>query len=495
MGIVWLLALGGRALPQGLLPEDPAVLAALPHAPAYRAWLPSAVDLSADFPPPGDQGQLGSCTGWAVGYALRSYIERETKGTDISQRGNRFNPLFLYNRVAQSCSSGARVTDALAFMVRFGALPFREMSSMDCPDGAGPDAIERAGAYRIGPFRLVPPQRSDDLKGEIAHRRPLVFGIRDTTALHHLGPDDVYAQPSSRELGKHAMVIVGYDDARQAFKVMNSWGRGWGDGGFGWIAYATFAEEAEFAVSADPAPTPTPAPTPPPIVRPPPAPDPVAGLRARMRALSATLACTRLDVSPIGKVSGFVGAEADLGKVRGAAEGAPTDGVAVRPWPQCEALLTLDKPMAGADGLLVTLDAPGRRCPSGTLCGGDALVATVRMPRRSSYLYLAYIQAAGDTLILEQPASEAPTPRKPGEVVVLGRGDSQPDMRIAAPFGREMVIALASASPLFDKKLPDQMTEREFLTVLRKALIYKPRPSDPDRLVAAAVLPISTSAR
>jgi hypothetical protein len=73
--------------------------------------------------------------------------------------------------------------------------------------------------------------------------------------------------------------------------------------------------------------------------------------------------------------------------------------------------------------------------------------------------------------------------------------DSQPDMRISPPFGREMVIALASASPLFDKALPDQMTEREFLTVLRKALIYKPRPSDPDRLVAAAVLPITTGAR
>ena len=33
------------------------------------------------------------------------------------------------------------------------------------------------------------------------------------------------------------MVVVGYDDAKQAFRIQNSWGRSWGDGGYGWFSY------------------------------------------------------------------------------------------------------------------------------------------------------------------------------------------------------------------------------------------------------------------
>ena len=35
----------------------------------------------------------------------------------------------------------------------------------------------------------------------------------------------------------HAMVLIGYNDSIQAFRIMNSW-KGWGDGeGFSWIKY------------------------------------------------------------------------------------------------------------------------------------------------------------------------------------------------------------------------------------------------------------------
>jgi hypothetical protein len=37
------------------------------------------------------------------------------------------------------------------------------------------------------------------------------------------------------------MCVVGYDDDRGAFELMNSWGRKWGNGGFIWIPYRTFA--------------------------------------------------------------------------------------------------------------------------------------------------------------------------------------------------------------------------------------------------------------
>jgi hypothetical protein len=35
-------------------------------------------------------------------------------------------------------------------------------------------------------------------------------------------------------------VLVGYDDAKRAFRLINSWGRSWGADGYGWIDYDHF---------------------------------------------------------------------------------------------------------------------------------------------------------------------------------------------------------------------------------------------------------------
>jgi hypothetical protein len=67
------------------------------------------------------------------------------------------------------------------------------------------------------------------------------------------------------------MSLVGYDDARGAYRVMNSWGTGWGDSGFLWMAYSTFEALAFEAYSLEPTgdrdppdPEPGPGPEPPP---------------------------------------------------------------------------------------------------------------------------------------------------------------------------------------------------------------------------------------
>jgi C1A family cysteine protease len=43
----------------------------------------------------------------------------------------------------------------------------------------------------------------------------------------------------------HTIAICGYDDAKHAYKIMNSWGTSWGDGGFSWIDY-DFLPQASF---------------------------------------------------------------------------------------------------------------------------------------------------------------------------------------------------------------------------------------------------------
>lgn len=44
-----------------------------------------------------------------------------------------------------------------------------------------------------------------------------------------------YASPSSN----HAILIVGWDDDKNAWLIKNSWGADWGENGYGWIHYGT----------------------------------------------------------------------------------------------------------------------------------------------------------------------------------------------------------------------------------------------------------------
>jgi C1A family cysteine protease len=41
-------------------------------------------------------------------------------------------------------------------------------------------------------------------------------------------------------VGGHALCFVGYNARRGEFLFANSWGEGWGDGGYGVISYEVF---------------------------------------------------------------------------------------------------------------------------------------------------------------------------------------------------------------------------------------------------------------
>jgi hypothetical protein len=61
-------------------------------APGSNPTLPSSVDLSRDFPLPGDQGNQNSCVGWALGYAIKTYQERVELGWSLETAEHQFSP-------------------------------------------------------------------------------------------------------------------------------------------------------------------------------------------------------------------------------------------------------------------------------------------------------------------------------------------------------------------------------------------------------------------
>jgi hypothetical protein len=465
-------------------------------------------------------------------------LTRENRDTRRAE--NLPSPNYVYTLARQRrnlpvCHRGATLVDTVE-VLKQGALSLAQhpYQADDCEAPPPPEKIQTADDFKVRGMRLLNVKRIDDVKGVLTQSNPVIIEFHSSLSFKQHRGDAVYQDPDPEYVPSdlwHAMTLVGYDEKRQAFRLINSWGRGWGDGGYAWIGYDVFASRVRRAAILDvdvppqvaqlqltrPAPNltkiesarPTPAPSPPgpipgPIpdenrpsilskpIEPTPSPaqqrsEPVAlpkpelpqpaapsvRLKAEL-ADSQGLACARVTVAKRGErnmLRGFVGSEAEAQLVTRIAADVPKTGlgeITVAPWPQCEALQTLDKALTAADSPKIDIGARDE------LREGEPLQIVIRSPRRIGYLYVTYVQSDGSAINLVQPQGIVPEPTLPGRTLAFGNGrEGRATFTITPPFGREMIIALNSAVPLFASPLPHRQTDREYLTELRRALITK----------------------
>jgi hypothetical protein len=216
-----------------------------------RGVLPGKVDLSADFPSPGDQGNQSSCVGWAVGYALKSYLEKKERGWPGNSRSQTFSPAYVYNQINGGVDQGSRICDALDLVLTKGIASLESFpySHDDFTRKPGPSVIDEAKEYAIASFRRLNPDGTGasltaQARNHLASGFPIVIGMLVGQEFMQLRGDTVYtASGPGNDEGGHAMCTVGYDDNRQAFLVINSWGSSWGHHGFGWVGYDTYNQK------------------------------------------------------------------------------------------------------------------------------------------------------------------------------------------------------------------------------------------------------------
>ncbi|MDP6954012.1 MAG: C1 family peptidase, partial [Alphaproteobacteria bacterium] len=279
----------------------------------------------------------------------------------------------------------------------------------------------------------------------------MIFGAALTYDFDEMRDSSIYHGSGEEWGSSHAMVLVGYDDMRQAFKLINSWGQRWGEGGFGWIAYDTFAARANSAFVVEPvanqAPEPMPVPDPAPIPDipiedipvEPVEPDvavvvPEPGLAAIDPPLDA-YACAELRANTVNGrlvVSGFVASQGDLAQLQVSLAGRDALlRVAVHEWPQCEALMTFREQMAEGGGPQIRIVAGKTE-----FARGETLVLEVTTPSYPFYLYLSYIQASGEVVHLVQPSGPVPSPLPAGQTLIFGDGrDGRTRFVVTPPFG------------------------------------------------------------
>lgn len=205
--------------------------------------LPSSVDLSTqpDMPPVYDQGQLGSCTGNAIAAAVDFENHRQT-GVFLTP-----SRLWIYyqERVIEgtvSQDSGAQIRDGVKAVSQLGVCPESDWPYDISTFANAPPRKDYkiALADRVLTYQAAP-QVLWSLKSVLASGMPVVFGFTVYSAFEspQVAQTGIVPMPSPSEqvVGGHAVMLIGYDDAVDRFRVRNSWGTGWGQNGYFELPY------------------------------------------------------------------------------------------------------------------------------------------------------------------------------------------------------------------------------------------------------------------
>lgn len=206
--------------------------------------LPALVDLRPDCPGVYNQESLHSCTANAVAAALEFAQMRQGVPPTRPSR------LFLYYNARKMegtthLDSGAQIRNAIKVAAAQGA----------CSEETWP--------YRVGAYGIAPPgsvyhdalhdralvyallRRSiDHLQACLAEGHPFIFGMNmyksfESNRVYDTGTAHL-PRPHEKHIGGHAVLAVGYSQARRRFIVRNSWGPGWGSGGYFTLPYDYF---------------------------------------------------------------------------------------------------------------------------------------------------------------------------------------------------------------------------------------------------------------
>jgi len=235
-------------------------------APGENPTVPDSIDLSRNFPVPGDQLTQQSCVGWSIAYALKTYHEKVEMAWALNTSNHIFSPSFIYNQINGGRNVPVLISEGLNILINSGCCTWASMPYVadDWWSQPSNQAHQEALKFKDREWKRLSSTPSEIIAA-LVNRNPVIVGIDVYESFKNLsGSNSVYNTISGGPLGGHAVTIVGYDNRKYggAFKVINSWGTNWGDDGYFWIPYnsanqigmneAYIVEDAENTISHDP---------------------------------------------------------------------------------------------------------------------------------------------------------------------------------------------------------------------------------------------------
>lgn len=212
--------------------------------------LPSQVNLRQYFPAVNNQ-TYNSCVAESLTAAYQ-YAAAKASGYNPAETGS--SRLFLYYQARladgmENRDEGAFIGSGAQSLVATG-LCEEQYHSYSLGPFVRPDRIAYTDAldHKALTVRMVD-QNVNFIRELLASGLPvtigfLVFPSIQSPQIERSGdiPFPSSSERSHQPLGGHAVVLVGYDDARQCFLLRNSWGTTWGQQGYGSISYAYISD-------------------------------------------------------------------------------------------------------------------------------------------------------------------------------------------------------------------------------------------------------------
>jgi C1A family cysteine protease len=207
--------------------------------------LSNKIDLRPHCSPIENQGILGSCTGQAIAGAIELLNNRNNKPNDVSRLFIYYYERFLIGTV--NYDSGAYIRDGIKSVFRWGS------------------PLEKFWPYIINRFTIEPSkeaindgalrkvtryERITDISGclnALSNGFPVVIGFQvyssfESMTVKRTGRMTYPNKRRERQLGGHAVLLVGYDMSSRTFIARNSWGPNWGDRGYFYMPFSVIED-------------------------------------------------------------------------------------------------------------------------------------------------------------------------------------------------------------------------------------------------------------
>jgi hypothetical protein len=240
-------------------------------------------------PATGDQKMTGLCAAFSVAHQLSAMANKYSNTTDVNAinlDANIASPRYLYTAMPDNVSGEAAVPrksicngswatnlytaaiakNGIATVVAtplspLGSYPQDQMSKNNCQQSElakNPSWVADA-RFKPDGYRAVSP-KVDLIKAELKLNNVVFFGAKLNQAFYDAGRDKTLLtrplalasiKSNDPHASGHAMIITGFDDAKKAFKVQNSWGAFWGDKGIVWIDYALMVDTSNWLLNSN----------------------------------------------------------------------------------------------------------------------------------------------------------------------------------------------------------------------------------------------------
>lgn len=230
----------------------------------------SAKSLRGSFGIPSmDQGPLPACVCYTLAHALgvqrKLYFDSKCPNKKPFEF---FSASYIFNQICteKNCNSGVYMTDALNILLEQGICPANIFPNdpIRCDSLPLPSHREIAADYKILKYKRVFKLETEclsepdytgsfgkDLENiavtQIHLGNPILVVMKVTQDFCDCNDGRSWTLPKNKKpVEGHAMVLVGYDNDRREFELLNSFGPDWCDKGFVHIGYDDFVKTVRY---------------------------------------------------------------------------------------------------------------------------------------------------------------------------------------------------------------------------------------------------------